>query len=95
VNPILDTSFDGLSHLDFAPSVRLAYNRSPKFALAAEHYADFGQVHHFESAASQEHNLFGVADLSRPLFDLEAGIGFGLTKASDKLVLKAIVSHTF
>jgi hypothetical protein len=95
VNPILDTSFDGLSHLDFAPSVRLAYNRSPKFALAAEHYADFGQVHHFEPAASQEHNLFGVADFSRPLFDLEAGIGFGLTKASDKLVLKAIVSHTF
>jgi hypothetical protein len=39
--------------------------------------------------------LFGVADFSRPLFDLETGIGFGLTKASDKLVLKTIVSHTF
>ena len=95
VNPILDTSFDGFSRLDFAPSLRLAYNRSSTFALAAEHYADFGQLHHFEAAASQEHNLFGVADFSRPLFDLEAGIGFGLTKASDKLVLKTIVSHTF
>ncbi|MGZ3372115.1 MAG: hypothetical protein ACXU9Z_02330 [Gemmatimonadaceae bacterium] len=95
VNPIVDTSFDGFSHLDFAPSLRLAYNRSPTFALAAEHYADFGQLHHFEPAASQEHNVFGVADFSRPLFDLEAGIGFGLTKASDKLVFKTILSHTF
>jgi hypothetical protein len=94
-NPILDTSFDGFSRLDFAPSARLAYNRSPTFALAAEHYADFGQLHHFEPGARQEHNLFGVADISRPLFDLEAGIGFGLTKASDKVVLKTILSHTF
>ena len=95
LNPILDTSFDGFSRLDFAPSLRIAYNRSPTFALAAEHYADFGQLHQFESGARQEHNLFGVADFSRPLFDLEAGIGFGLTNASDKLVLKTIVSHTF
>jgi hypothetical protein len=95
VNPILDTSFDGFLGLDFAPSLRLAYNRSPTFALAAEHYTDFGHLRHFEPGARQEHNLFGVADYSRPLFDLEAGIGFGLTKASDKLVLKTIVSHTF
>jgi hypothetical protein len=95
LNPILDTSFDGFSRLEFAPSLRVAYNRSPTFAVAAEHYADFGQLHRFESVAGQEHNLFGVADFSRPLFDLEAGIGFGLTKASDKLVLKTIVSHTF
>jgi hypothetical protein len=95
LNPILDRSFDGFSRLDFAPSLRVAYNRSPTFALAAEHYADFGQLHHFEAGPSQEHNLFGVADFSRPLFDLEAGIGFGLTRASDKLVLKTIVSHTF
>ena len=33
--------------------------------------------------------------LARKLFDLEAGIGFGLTNASDKLVLKTIFAHTF
>jgi hypothetical protein len=95
VNPILDTSFDGFSRLDFAPSLRIAYNKSPGLALAVEHYADFGQLRHLESGAKQEHNLFAVADYARKLFDLEAGIGFGLTKASDKLVLKTILSHTF
>jgi hypothetical protein len=95
VNPILDTSFQGFSRLDFAPSARLAYNPSPTLAMAVEHYADFGELHHLESGDAQEHNLFAVVDFSRRLFDLETGIGFGLTKASDKLVLKAIFSHTF
>jgi len=36
-----------------------------------------------------------VTDYSGKLIDVEAGIGFGLTKASDKLVLKTILSHTF
>jgi hypothetical protein len=84
-----------LSHLDFAPSLRLAYNRSPKFALAVEHYADFGQLRHLESRENQEHTLFAVTDYSGKLLDVEAGIGFGLTKASDKVVLKTILSHTF
>ncbi len=95
VNPILDTSFDGFSRLDFAPSMRLAYNRSATFALAVEHYADFGQLRRLDSRESQEHNLFAVTDYGGKLFDLEAGIGFGLTKASDKIVLKTILSHTF
>jgi hypothetical protein len=95
VNPILDTAFNGFSHLDFAPSARVAYNPSPAFAVAVEHYADFGEIDHFAAGEKQEHNLFAVADFSRGVFDLETGIGFGLTKASDKVVLKAILSHTF
>jgi len=95
VNPILDTSFDGFPRLDFAPSLRVAYNESPTFALALEHYADFGALGHIDSGAQQEQNLFAVVDFARKLFDLEAGIGFGLTNASDKLVLKTIFAHTF
>jgi hypothetical protein len=95
VNPILDTSFDGISNLDFAPCLRVAYNESRDFALAVEHYGDFGQLHHLNSAQMQNHNLFAVADYARRVLNVEAGIGFGLTKASDKLVLKTIVSRTF
>src|SRR5258706_11740937 len=90
-NPWLDV----FPRLDFAPSLRLAYNRSAAFALAVEHYADFGQLSHLDSRKNQEHNLFAVTDYAGKLIDVEAGIGFGLTKASDKLVLKTILSHTF
>ncbi len=54
VNPILDTSFDGFPRLDFAPSLRVAYNESPTFALALEHYADFGALGHVDSGAQHE-----------------------------------------
>jgi len=54
-----------------------------------------GALGHVDSGAPQEHNLFAVVDFARKLFDVEAGIGFGLTNASDKLVLKTIFAHTF
>ena len=62
VNPILDTSFDGLDQLDFAPATRLAYNFSPLWAFAMEHYADFGPIRHFAPSAAQQHSLFAVID---------------------------------
>lgn len=92
VNPILDTSFDGLARLDFAPSARAAYNQSPEWAEAVEYYADFGQLRHFADA---QHTLFAVMDHAGKSLDLEAGIGFGLTRTTDSVVLKTIVSHTF
>lgn len=95
LNPILDTEFNGLSRLVFAPSARVAFNPSPRVALAVEHYADFGELRHIEPGEQREHNLFGVVDFAGKLLDIEAGVGFGLTKASDKLVLKTIVAHTF
>ncbi|MEO8909870.1 MAG: hypothetical protein ABI408_06535 [Gemmatimonadaceae bacterium] len=91
-NPILDTSFDGLSRLDFAPSARVAYNQSAVWAEAIEYYGDFGQLSHF---ATPQHSLFAVADHAGGSLDVEAGIGFGLSRAADKVVLKTIVSHTF
>src|SRR3954464_8931001 len=43
-NPIVDTAYDGLKNLEFAPSMRVAYNISNRWALAGEEYADYGQV---------------------------------------------------
>jgi hypothetical protein len=91
-NPILDTSFDGLSHLDFAPAMRVAYNAGRNWATAVEYYGDFGEIDHFVEG---ERTIFAVADRTGGFLDVEAGIGFGFTSASDKLVLKTILSHTF
>ena len=61
-NPILDTSFRGLGSLDFAPASRIAYNFSPSWAVAVEHYADFDRVSHFEPPTRQYQTLFAVVD---------------------------------
>src|SRR3954470_20253399 len=36
VNPILDTEYDGVKNLVFAPAIRVAYNISDKWAVSAE-----------------------------------------------------------
>src|SRR6202165_3416951 len=47
VNPILDTAYNGVKNLDFAPATRVAYNFSPTWAMAVEEYADFGPLRQF------------------------------------------------
>jgi hypothetical protein len=93
INPILDTSYDGLKNLIFAPSARVAYNLSPGWAIAAEEYADFGPLHAIKRRGDQAHQLYGVVDRTGQPFDIEAGIGFGLTGASDKLTFKVILAR--
>jgi hypothetical protein len=94
VNPILDTSYTGgVKSLDFAPGVRVAYNFAPKWAAAAEEYADYGPLREFYPATAQSHQIYAVIDHTGKTFNIEAGIGFGLTAATDKLTLKLMVSR--
>ncbi|HVH82791.1 MAG TPA: hypothetical protein VM713_00600 [Steroidobacteraceae bacterium] len=93
VNPILDTDFNGLARLDFAPAVRAAYNFNRKMALALEEYADYGPLDHLRSGPNQQHTLFAVLDLGSSTNGLEFGIGRGLTHASDSTVLKLMLMH--
>ena len=94
VNPILDNAFmGGFKSLDFAPAVRLAYNRPPKWAVAVEEYADYGPLRHFYSGSKQSQELFGVFDRYSKIVNIEAGVGFGLTSSSDKVTLKLILSR--
>ena len=91
-NPILDNSWTGFKHLDFAPESRLDYNISDKWQIAAEEYDDMGELYRFSSASQQTHELFGVVDYNGDPVNVEAGVGFGLTQATDKVTLKLILS---
>ncbi|MBZ5576998.1 MAG: hypothetical protein LAP40_10610 [Acidobacteriia bacterium] len=94
VNPILDNSwYGGFKSLDFAPATRVAYNLSDKWALAVEEYADVGPLRQFYSAREQSHQVWGVFDHDTKFFHIEAGVGFGVTAASDKVTLKLMFSR--
>ena len=93
INPILDNSWTGFTNLDFAPSVRLAYNVSKTWAVAAEVYSDYGPLKHMLSTDQQSQQLFGVVDYKGDGINIEAGVGFGLTPASDRWVVKLMISR--
>lgn len=92
INPIVDTRWDGVKNLEFVPSVRVAYNASSTWAVAFEEYADYGTFSDFAPGGEQAHQVFGVVNYAGAL-DVEAGIGFGLTDASDNVQFKVIVSR--
>jgi hypothetical protein len=94
-NPIIDNSWKGVGSLDFAPAARLDYNFSERWAVALEHYADYGQFRDFSGLRDQQQMLFAVVDYSGEPVDVEAGIGHGFTAGSDGLVLKLILTRTF
>ncbi|HXD73276.1 MAG TPA: hypothetical protein VN628_06055 [Vicinamibacterales bacterium] len=92
VNPILDTAWDGVKNLDFAPATRIAYNVNEKWAVALEEYADYGPLHDLAGASDQVHQFFAVVNHSTKFVDIEAGVGIGVTNASDKVTFKLLLS---
>jgi hypothetical protein len=94
-NPIIDIPFTGIGALDFAPAERIAYNFTEHWAVALEHYADYGAVRHFETVNRQEQALFAVVDYSGSPVDVEFGVGHGFTAASDSLVVKLMLTKSF
>ncbi len=90
-NPILDNSYTGFSNLEFVPDTRVAMKVSDSYKVALEEYDDFGRISHFFAASKQSHQLFSVVDIHTHGLDIEAGLGFGLTAASDHRVIKLIL----
>ncbi|HEY4968416.1 MAG TPA: hypothetical protein VII35_00830 [Steroidobacteraceae bacterium] len=90
-NPILDNSYKGISSLEFVPETRVAMKVSETYKLALEEYDDFGHISHFLPQSKQSHQLFSVLDIHTAWLDVEGGLGFGLTSASDHRVFKLIL----
>jgi hypothetical protein len=95
VNPIVDIGFGKFGETDFAPAARLAHKVKDDLWLGLEYYADFGRIGDFQSFEEQQHTLFAVADFKAGIFDIDFGVGYGLTPSSDRWVVKSIIGYAF
>lgn len=95
VNPIVDIGFGSKGEADFAPAARLARNFGNDLFAGFEYYADFGEIGNFSKLPDQQHTLFAVTDFKAGVFDVNFGVGYGLTPASDRLVVKTIIGYAF
>jgi hypothetical protein len=89
VNPIVDIGIAG-NHT-FAPAARFARKINDKLSLGVEYYTDLGPMYNFLPFNEQQHNIYAVADFTIGRFDINAGIGYGLTPGSDRLMAKIII----
>ncbi len=95
VNPIVDMSFGSTGSIDFAPAARLARSITSDVMLGVEYYSDYGPLGNFSPLDQQQHSVFGVIDFTAFGLDVNLGVGFGLTDASDKIVTKLIIGRAF
>jgi hypothetical protein len=97
LNPVLGVQLKGVdkqSAPDFSPNIKASYAFTTKWSLGTEYYGNLGSLNHFEAGPEQNHALFLVADLYvHPKWEINVGSGWGLTKATDGLVLKLIVGR--
>ena len=91
VNPIVDSGFGKNGETSFAPCARFAHKLSEDLSIGIEYYTELGPLPNFVSFEKEQHNIYGVVDFKVGRFDVNAGIGFGLTRASDPVMAKIII----
>ena len=65
-------------------------------AAGLEYYGDLGRISHIDPPKKQEHLIFPVVDIDLgPRLEFNLGVGAGLTPATDRLIIKAILGYRF
>jgi len=95
VNPIVDIHFGKFAEQHFTPAARIARKFGDDLFAGFEYYSDLGQIGNFDKLSEQQHTLFAVTDFKAGVFDVNFGVGYGLTPASDRLVVKTIIGYAF
>ena len=98
-NPTVDRAFHGpgvTSGVTFSPNFKAGYDVTKKVNVGFEYYGSVGPVTGFDPFRDQSQQFIPAIDLNlSPDWEFNAGIGVGVTQATDHLILKFIVGRRF
>ena len=99
LDPIVDTSLagpDASAGPTFEPCFSAAVKLHDVVSVGVEYYTNFGPFSGFLPWSQEEQYVYEVVNLlGVKRLELNAGVGEGLTNASNRLVLKAILGYTW
>jgi hypothetical protein len=97
VNPNFDWGVSGPVNIPVALDVdtKVAYKTDAGYQVGTETYSELGPLRDPGHLNRQSQMLYGVIDADFGKFDLNAGIGRGLTTVSDRWVIKFIFGIHF
>ena len=99
VNPAFDKSLHGQNeHMGFffSPDAKFSYDFTPKVAGGIEYYSSLGPVGGFYPISQQQQQIFPSIDLNiAPQWEINFGLGWGLTSSTDHLIAKLILGYRF
>jgi len=91
INPIVDVGFGDNGDATFAPAAKFDRKFGQNLALGVEYYTGLGPIRDIVPFNEQQHNIYAVADFKIGRWDVNAGIGYGLTGGSDRVMAKLIL----
>jgi hypothetical protein len=98
-NPAFEKSIEGLNSsrgFAFAPSAKLSFEFTKVFAAGVEYYNSLGPLGNFDTWQNQQNQIFPAIDLTlSPRFEFNFGVGIGLTRGTDGLLVKLILGYEF
>jgi len=98
-NPTFDKSIHGASASQgfvFSPNVKLSYDITKKVTAGFEYYGSLGPVTGFDPLAQQQQQFFPAIDLNlSPKWEVNFGLGVGVTRSTDHLIGKMILGYRF
>jgi hypothetical protein len=97
LNPTMELSHQGLNKnngLALSPNFKASYKVNESYSLGVEYYGGIGTFKQIDPIQDQDHQLFAVFDLlSFPDYELNIGLGKGITAANDNVVLKVLIGR--
>jgi hypothetical protein len=98
-NPTFDKSLHGDNDsqgFEFSPNAKFSYDFSKTIAGGLEYYGALGPIGSFDPVAEQQQQFVPSIDLNvSPEWEINFGVGWGVTRSTDHLIIKAIIGRRF
>jgi hypothetical protein len=98
-NPALERALTGPGKkkgFEFAPNFKVAYSVTKTVDVGLEYYGALGPLSGFDPKREQQHQIFPAIDLNvSPEWEFNFGVGIGMTRSTDHLILKMIIGRRF
>lgn len=98
-NPTIDKSLHGENvsqGYEFSPNVKVSYDFTKVVSGGLEYYGSLGPVGSFDPVAEQQQQIFPAIDLNvSPDWEINFGVGVGMTRSTDHLIIKGIIGRRF
>ena len=99
VNPALEKAVHGANAsrgFELAPNLKISYDATRTVTVGMEYYGVLGPLARFDSTRDQQHQIVPSLDLNlSPAWELNFGAAFGLTRSTDRFLLKMIIGRRF
>jgi hypothetical protein len=99
VNPAMERAFHGpgiRDGLSFTPGFQIGYDFTKVVTGNIEYYGSYGKLGDFVPLRDQQQQIFPTIDLNvSPAWEINFGVGVGMTSSTDHIIVKAIIGRRF